>query len=150
MTSHSDIFVLCDRVRQTSYDLHVYHGNGHLEKVYENALVHRLRKQGLEVEQQKPLKVFDEDGTLLGEYFADLFVDGRLIIELKACRALADEHTAQILGYLKSSRVEHRLLINFGSQKFQIQKFILSQPGSHSAAGSILSALFAFLAFFRG
>jgi GxxExxY protein len=115
---------LCDTIRQTAYQIHLYHGNGHLEKVYENALVHRLRRAGLDVRQQHPLTVHDEDGTLIGEYFADLFVDGRLIVELKAHRTLADEHTAQILGYLKSARVEHGLLINFGSQKFQIEKYI--------------------------
>jgi GxxExxY protein len=74
--------------------------------VYENALAHRLRKAGLAIEQQYPLKVYDEDGTVLGDYFADLFVDGRLIIELKACRAVASEHVAQLLGYLKSSHIE--------------------------------------------
>ena len=77
---------LCDLVRETAYSIHVYHGHGHLEKVYENALAHRLRKAGLKVEQQYPLNVYDEDGALIGEYFADLFVDGRLIVELKACR----------------------------------------------------------------
>lgn len=89
---------LCDIIRETSFAIHVYHRNGHLEKVYENALAHRLRKQGLRVEQQCPLTVYDEDGTILGEYFADLFVEGCLIVELKACRAIADEHVAQILG----------------------------------------------------
>ena len=68
---------LCDVVRQTAYQIHLYHGHGHLEKVYENALAHRLRKLGLAVQQQHPLKVYDEDGTLLGEYYADLLVDGR-------------------------------------------------------------------------
>jgi GxxExxY protein len=58
---------LCDQVRQTAYDIHVYHGHGHFEKVYENALAHRLRKTGLNVGQQHPLSVYDEDGTLLGE-----------------------------------------------------------------------------------
>ena len=66
----------------------------HLEKVYENALAHRLRKAGLDVEQQYPLKVLDEDGTSVGEYFADLIVEDRLIVELKACRTLAAEHVA--------------------------------------------------------
>ena len=61
-----DVNALCDLVRQTAYDIHLYHGHGHLEKVYENALVHWLRKLGLDVKQQCPLKVFDEDGTLLG------------------------------------------------------------------------------------
>lgn len=68
--------------------------------MYENALVHRLRKLGLKVLQQYPLAVYDEDGTVLGEYLADLFVEDCLIIELKACKAVADEHIAQILGYL--------------------------------------------------
>ena len=121
------VMELCDVVRETAYAIHVYHGHGHLEKVYENALAHRLRKAGIEVAQQHPLTVYDEDGTLLGEYFADLLVDGRLIVELKACRTLADEHIAQVLGYLKSARVEDGLLINFGSYKFQIKKYILSR-----------------------
>jgi GxxExxY protein len=108
-----EINALCDIVRQTSFEIHCYLHHGHLEKVYENALVHRLRKLGLEVEQQYPLKVLDEDGTLLGDYNADLFIEGRLIVELKAAKGLADEHVAQLLGYLRSSRIEHGLLINF-------------------------------------
>lgn len=121
-----DIKVLCDKVREISYDIHLYHGHGHLEKVYENALAHRLRKAGFSVEQQFPIKVYDEDGTLIGDYFADLFVEDRLIIELKTAKALAPEHEAQILGYLKSSRIEHGLLINFGSYKFEIKKYVWS------------------------
>jgi GxxExxY protein len=81
----------------------------------------------LEVLQQHPIKVYDEDGTVLGDYYADLLVQGCLIIEIKAVKALADEHTAQILGYLKSARLEHGLLINFGSYKFEIRKFARSQ-----------------------
>jgi len=118
-----DIKHLCDEVRQIAYDIHVYHAHGHLEKVYENALAHRLRKVGLVVAQQHPIKVHDEDGTLIGEYFADLLVEEQLVIEIKTAKALASEHEAQILGYLKSSRLEHGLLINFGAYKFQIRKF---------------------------
>lgn len=124
------IMDLCDVVRETAYAIHLYHGHGHLEKVYENALTHRLKKAGIQVEQQHPLTVYDEDGTILGEYFADLLVDGRLIVELKAARALVDEHIAQILGYLKSARQEHGLLINFGSYKFEIKKYIFSHEGT--------------------
>jgi GxxExxY protein len=116
---------LCDKVRETAYAIHVYHGHGHLEKIYENALAHRLRKAGLRIGQQVPLQVLDEDGTALGDYFADLFVENELLIELKACKTLADEHTAQLLGYLKSSRRNHGLLINFGSYKFKIKKYAL-------------------------
>jgi GxxExxY protein len=115
--------LLSDQVRQTAYDIHVYHAHGHLEKVYENALAHRLRKAGLDVKQQHPIQVFDEDGTLIGDYLADVFVEGVLIVELKAVKALAADHEAQILGYLKSARLQHGLLINFGSYKFEIRKF---------------------------
>ncbi len=122
----SDIFELCDTIRETSFAIHKYLGDGHLERVYENALVHRLRKAGLTVAQQLPIPVYDEDGTSLGEFYADLLVNGRLIVELKACRTLADEHTAQLLGYLRATRVEHGLLINFGARHLQIKKLILN------------------------
>jgi GxxExxY protein len=72
------------------------------------------------------LDVFDEDGTLLGHFCADLFVANQLV-EVKACRSLVDEHIAQLLGYLRASRIEHGLLINFGGQKLQIKKYILSR-----------------------
>lgn len=70
-----DVKRLCDQVRQTAYNIHRYHGHGHPEKVYENALAHRLRKIGLDVNQQHPLTVYDEDGTRLGDYLADLVVE---------------------------------------------------------------------------
>jgi GxxExxY protein len=118
---------LCDYVRETAYKIHLYHGHGHLEKVYENALAHRMRIAGFDVKQKHPLTVFDEDGTVIGEYYADLFIDGRLIVELKAVRTIAAEHIAQVIGYLKSSRIEHGLLVNFGSPRFWIKKYILTQ-----------------------
>lgn len=124
------VFELCDVVRETAYAVHRYHGSGHLESVYENAIVHRLRKSGHKVEQQKPLEVRDEDGTLLGKFYADLLVNDVLILELKAARAVVNEHVAQLLGYLRSSRMEHGLLLNFGASKFYIKKFVLSEAMS--------------------
>ena len=121
---------LCDVVRETSFAVHRYHRNGHVEKIYENATVNRLRKQGLEVQQQYPLSVFDEDGTLLGEFFADLFIEGRLVVELKAARAVADEHVAQLLGYLRSSRIETGLLINFGSSILHVKKYLMTEQAA--------------------
>ena len=117
---------LCDAVRETSFAIHCYHRHGHNEKVYENALAHRLRKAGIKVEQQHPLAVYDEDGTILGEYFADLLVEGILVVELKAVRAIVDEHVAQILGYLHSSRIETGLLINFGSPVMSVKKYLMT------------------------
>lgn len=143
-----DIRKLSDQIRDIAYAIHVYHGHGHLENVYENALVHRLRKAGLEVKQQCPVQVFDEDGTCIGDYVTDLIVDGRIIVELKTVRALAPEHEAQILGYLKSTGLEHGVLINFGSYKFQIRKFARSEKRGRAAGAlaSVISALFAFFA----
>ena len=120
------IFALCDTIRQTAFELQAYLRHGHLEKVYENGLANRLRKKGLTVIQQHPLPVRDEDGTVLGDFYADLFVEGCLIVELKAAKALADEHTAQVLGYLRASGIEHGLLINFGAPKLEVKKYVLS------------------------
>ena len=122
----NDVMQLCDVVRETAFAIHRYLKHGHLEKVYENALAHRLRKSGLDVKQQYALHVLDDDGTLLGQYYPDLFVDNQLIIEVKAAKTLAAEHVAQVLGYLRASRIEHGALINFGGPKFEIRKFVLS------------------------
>ena len=124
-------------IRETGFAIHCYHRNGHLEKVYKNALAHRLRKLGLNVVQQHPLPVYDEDGTLLGDYFADLIIENAIIIELKACKACVGEHIAQLLGYLRSSRIEHGLLINFGAPRFEIKKYILSNPTNETTPFTI-------------
>ncbi|MCI0337155.1 MAG: GxxExxY protein [Acidobacteria bacterium] len=126
MQSKDEVFLLCDTIREVSFAIHHYLHHGHLEKVYENALVHRLRKQGLKVIQQQPVSVYDEDGTLLGSFVADLFVEDKLIVELKACATLRPEHKAQINGYLRASRIEHGLLINFGAPKLEIKKLFQS------------------------
>ena len=125
ITDTDAIFQLCDVVRETGFATHRYHRNGHVEKVYQTALLHRLRKQGLDVESELPLTVYDEDGTVLGDFRADLVVSKSLLVELKAVKRLEDEHIAQVLGYLRASRLEHALLINFGGGKYEIRKFIL-------------------------
>jgi len=111
--------MLIEKVRQVAYQLHVYLGNGLLEKVYENGLKHRLKKLGLDVESQKNLKVYDVDGFEIGDYFADLFVDNRLIVELKAVKAISPEHLAQTINYLKITNTSLALIIKFGSYKFE-------------------------------
>jgi GxxExxY protein len=120
-----EINQLCDIVRETSFAIHKYHRSGHLEKIYENALVNRLRKQGLKVEQQYALTVYDEDGTVLGDYYADLFIEGSLIVELKACKTTTDEHVSQLLGYLTSALIRDGLLINFGAGRLYVKKYVM-------------------------
>ena len=120
------IFDLCDVIRETSFEIHRYLLSGFTEKIYENALANRLRKKGVRVEQQQRMKVFDEDGTLLGRLTADLLVEKRIICEIKGCTALIDAHTAQLLGYLRAARIEHGLLINFGATRLEVKKYILT------------------------
>jgi GxxExxY protein len=121
-----EINALGDKIRQLAFEIHVYFRHGHLEKIYENALVRRLIKAGIKAQQQYPLSVSDEDGTLLGEYYVDILVEDFLVLEIKAAKALAPEHEAQVFGYLRASRLQHALLLNFGAAKFQIRKFALS------------------------
>jgi len=118
--------ILCSTVRATSLAAHRFLRHGHGEKIYEKSLANRLGKLGLDVRIQHPVSVRDEDGSLLGDFFADLLIENELIVELKAVRQLSDDHTAQVLGYLRASRREHALLINFGSPVIQFKKFILT------------------------
>jgi GxxExxY protein len=122
-----DVWELCDSVRGTAFAIHSYLRHGHIEKVYENALAHRLRKLGIGIEQQPPILVLDEDGTQLGSYFADLLVQDILVVEIKASKSLVPEHTAQLLGYLRATKIEHGLLLNFGAARFQARKLVLTE-----------------------
>ena len=96
-------------------------GIGFVEKVYENALAHLLRKSGLRVIQQHPIKVVF-DGVVVGEFTADLLVENRILVELKAVSMLKDEHMAQALNYLRATGAEICLLINFGTTKIEIKR----------------------------
>lgn len=88
-------------------------GHGFLEKAYENALLLELRKAGLSAEQQKKIEVFYWEERV-GEYYADIVVEGCVILELKAAECLAPEHEAQLINYLKGTSIEVGLLLNFG------------------------------------
>lgn len=125
--NESEIKELCAAVRETSLAAHRFFRHGHAEKVYENSLRNRLRKKGLGVEQQVPIEVRDEDGSIVGDYIADLLVEEELILELKAVNQLCSGHTAQVLGYLRAANLEHAMLINFGSPKIEFKKFIWKQ-----------------------
>ena len=95
-------------------------GSGFLEKVYEKALMHRLNIIGLKAESQKPIHV-KMDEILVGEYFADIVVDDKIIIELKAKNMLAKIDEVQLVNYLKATEIEVGLLINFG-EKIEIRR----------------------------
>ena len=100
-------------------------GNGFLEKVYENALVLELRKNGLHAEAQKKIEVY-YDGVCVGEYFADVVVNDRIILELKVCESIAPIHQAQLLHYLKATGYGVGYVLNFGSEgKLEFTRLVL-------------------------
>ena len=98
-------------------------GCGFLEKVYENALAHELRKAGLKVEQQHAITIH-YDGVVVGEYAADLLVEGVLLLELKAVKEFDDIHMAQCLNYLRATNLQLCLLMNFGKPKLEFRRIV--------------------------
>ncbi|MBI5360073.1 MAG: GxxExxY protein [Planctomycetes bacterium] len=116
---------LTGEIRQIAFEVHSYFGNGFLEKVYENAMVNRLRKSGLDVKQQATITILDFDGYTVGEYYADILVNDSIIIEMKAAKAIAPEHESQLLHYLKATNKKVGLLINFGSTRLEFKRFVL-------------------------
>ena len=102
-------------------------GIGFLEKVYENALVHELRKAGLAVWQQHPVQVI-YDSVVVGDYVADLLVENCVLVELKTVKALDEIHLAQCLNYLRATGLQLCLLINFYHPKAQIKRVVYRMP----------------------
>lgn len=97
-------------------------GTGFLESVYEKALMVALKQKGLKVENQVPLKVKFR-GVIVGDFYADLLVEDKVLIELKAVNNLGNEHFAQILNYLKATEIEVGLIVNFGRPKLEYRRF---------------------------
>ena len=118
---------LTQKIIGCAYRVHNTLGPGFLEKVYENALRIELEKLGLRVKQQEPINV-EYEGQVVGEYYADLWVDGRVVVELKAAQALAKEHEVQLVNYLTATRIDHGLLLNFGPSVQVKRKFREYKP----------------------
>lgn len=112
-------------IRQGAYEVHKYFGSGFLEKVYENALAYKIRQSGYSCQQQAPIKVFFENNVIVGEYFADILVEDKIIIEIKVSETIQKVHYAQLQNYLKATRIRLGLLINFGKEKLQFKRAIL-------------------------
>ena len=109
---HSD---LTEKIIGCAYDVFNTLGHGFLEKVYENAMMVKLRKKDLASLQQEPVNVYFED-ELVGEYFADIIVENKVIVELKAVTELSKLHEVQLVNYLKATGIKVGLLINFGEK----------------------------------
>jgi GxxExxY protein len=131
MYKHQDI---TSQIIEAFYEVYNTLGYGFLEKVYENALVIELQKLGQDVVPQARIAVYYDD-HVVGEYFADLLVADKVIVEIKAVRSLADAHEAQLLNYLKATPYEVGLLLNFGPKpKIRRKIYDNSRKGSLSWA----------------
>jgi GxxExxY protein len=119
--SQSEMNQLTEKVIRCAFTVSNTLGCGFLEKVYENALTHELRKTGLKAEQQHGITVY-YDGVAVGEYTADLLVEGVLLAELKAVKELDDIHLAQCLNYLRATELRLCLLMNFGKPKLEVRR----------------------------
>ncbi len=117
------INALTRRIIRAAHDVSNALGCGFLEKVYENALAHELRKAGLKVLQQHPVRVF-YDGVVVGDYVADLLVEDSVLVELKAAKGLDETHLAQCLNYLRATGLRVCLLINFGRPRLGVKRIV--------------------------
>ncbi len=115
---HSD---LTEKIIGAFYQVYGQLGYGFSEKVYENALAQKLKSLEFTIEQQKPILVYFE-GQVVGEYYADVLVNKAVVLELKACKNLLEEHEAQLLNYLKATPIEVGLLLNFGPKPQIVRK----------------------------
>ena len=118
------------KIRGAIFEVNRVLGHGFLEKVYEKALLIELRKRGLRAESQVPLKVIYK-GEVVGDYFADVLVEGKVIVETKAVKHLLIEHQAQLLNYLKGTDIQIGLLVNFTKNKAEIKRMVLDLPEGH-------------------
>jgi len=105
-------------------------GAGFLESVYEKALLLAVRQKGLSALSQHPVTVMFR-GESVGEFYADILVEGKVIVELKAVKGLAPEHQAQVINYLNATGIEVGLLINFGNPKLEYKRFTRSKDFEH-------------------
>jgi len=126
MTAKNYLYAeITEKIIGAAYAVHNSLGKGLSEKTYENAHVHKLQQFGLKVEQQKTLPVYFEDKKV-GEQVIDLVVDEKIIVETKAVKHLVKDHETQLLGYLRNTKLQVGLLINFGSS-VEVKRLILTE-----------------------
>jgi len=106
---------LTEKIIKIFYRVYNNLGYGFLEKIYENAMMIEFKKEGIFAVAQFAIKVFYE-GEVIGEYYADILVDNKVIVEIKAAKHLVEENEAQLLNYLKATDIEVGLLLNFGTK----------------------------------
>ncbi len=113
---------LTGKILEACFEVSNELGSGFLESVYEKALLVALRQKGLNAESQIPIEVIFRD-ALVGEFYADILVENKVLLELKAVSGLSKEHFAQIINYLKATKVEVGMIVNFGTAKIEYRRF---------------------------
>jgi len=126
---------ITEKIIKAFYNVYNTLGYGFLEKVYENAMAIELRKMGLEIKCQYPITVFYES-EIVGEYFADIIVNGIVVIELKASNCLKEENECQLINYLKATKIELGLLMNFGKEAEYKRKVFMNKFKKSSSIDS--------------
>ncbi|MES2139301.1 MAG: GxxExxY protein [Bacteroidota bacterium] len=124
---HSEI---TGKILKAFFNVYNSIGYGFYEKVYENALSIELKKMNLKCENQKPVTVY-YDGNIVGSYFADIIVDDKVIIELKAVDLIIEEHEIQLVNYLRATEMEVGLLLNFGTHPQYKRKVLSNEFKKH-------------------
>jgi len=114
---------LCDKIIGYAIEIHKELGYGFLEKVYENALMILLNENGITAEQQKNINVIFRN-EIIGEYFADILVDNKIILELKTVKQITEIHQAQLLHYLKATKIKIGYIINFANEKLEFKRMV--------------------------
>jgi GxxExxY protein len=126
MNKKIDTFLYKDlthKIIGLAMEVHSYLGCGFLEKVYENSLMVQFRNNNIKAIQQAPIKVYFKS-EIVGDYIADILVEDKVILELKASDAIADIHRAQIINYLKATKYKIGYLLNFGAKKLEFERFV--------------------------
>ena len=124
----TDLNELSEKIIGCVFTIHSKLGNGFLEKIYENALLIELKKAGLKTTSQKTIQVFYDD-ILVGDFVPDLIVEDRVIVELKCVNSLSSTHSAQCINYLKATKLQFCLLVNFGEERAKIKRLINPELG---------------------
>ena len=112
---------ITEKILGAAFKVHKRLGFGFLEKAYQNAMIIELKKTGLKVEYEKPIKVYYE-GEIIGEYSVDLLVEDKIIVELKAVEELNKKFEVQLVNYLTATKLDVGLLLNFGKESLQYKR----------------------------
>lgn len=115
---------LAYKIIGSAMEVHNKLGYGFLEKVYENAMMVLLQRDDVDAKQQSPVNVYFE-GKVVGDYYADILVEDKVVVELKAVEKIADVHRAQTLNYLKATGLRLAVLINFGKDRLEYERLVL-------------------------